>query len=130
LCRIYGDKAQDIIDGLKKNPVVAVPVVLRRLKAKEEEWREAQKVELVIFVFVNKLFFVQLNVKSLSKLINAECFYALQGFNKIWREQNEKYYLKSLDHQGINFKQNDVKALRSKSLFNEIETLYDEVGVR
>ncbi|XP_069703690.1 paired amphipathic helix protein Sin3a isoform X2 [Periplaneta americana] len=91
LRRIYGDKAQDIIDGLKKNPVVAVPVVLRRLKAKEEEWREAQK-----------------------------------GFNKIWREQNEKYYLKSLDHQGINFKQNDVKALRSKSLFNEIETLYDE----
>lgn len=91
LRRIYGDKAQDIIDGLKKNPVVAVPVVLRRLKAKEEEWREAQK-----------------------------------GFNKIWREQNEKYYLKSLDHQGINFKQNDVKALRSKSLFNEIETFYDE----
>lgn len=92
LKRIYGDKAADIIDGLKKNPVVAVPVVLRRLKNKEEEWREAQK-----------------------------------GFNKIWREQNEKYYLKSLDHQGINFKQTDVKALRSKSLFNEIETLYDEV---
>ncbi|XP_046399694.1 paired amphipathic helix protein Sin3a [Ischnura elegans] len=91
LRRIYGDKAQDIIDGLKRNPAVAVPVVLRRLKAKEEEWREAQK-----------------------------------GFNKVWREQNEKYYLKSLDHQGINFKQNDVKALRSKSLFNEIETMYDE----
>lgn len=91
LKRIYGDKAADIIDGLKKNPSVAVPVVLRRLKAKEEEWREAQK-----------------------------------GFNKIWREQNEKYYLKSLDHQGINFKQNDVKQLRSKSLFNEIETLFDE----
>ncbi|XP_015185783.1 PREDICTED: paired amphipathic helix protein Sin3a isoform X2 [Polistes dominula] len=91
LKRIYGDKAADIIEGLKKNPVIALPVVLRRLKSKEEEWREAQK-----------------------------------GFNKIWREQNEKYYLKSLDHQGINFKQNDVKALRSKSLFNEIETLYDE----
>ena len=28
--RIYGDKATDIIDGLKKNPVVAVPLVLRR----------------------------------------------------------------------------------------------------
>ncbi|CAG2057842.1 unnamed protein product, partial [Timema podura] len=91
LKRIYGDKAQDIIDGLKKNPVVAVPVVLRRLKAKEEEWREAQK-----------------------------------GFNKLWREQNEKYYLKSLDHQGMNFKQNDIKALRSKSLFNEIEAIFDE----
>ncbi|CAH0404346.1 unnamed protein product [Chilo suppressalis] len=90
LRRIYGEKvAVDIIAGLKKNPVVAVPVVLRRLKAKEEEWREAQK-----------------------------------GFNKQWREQNEKYYLKSLDHQGINFKQNDLKAMRSKSLFNEVESAY------
>ncbi|XP_077996855.1 paired amphipathic helix protein Sin3a-like isoform X2 [Glandiceps talaboti] len=89
--RIYGDKASDIIEGLKKNPAVAVPLVLRRLKAKEEEWREAQR-----------------------------------GFNKIWRDQNEKYYLKSLDHQGINFKQTDTKALRSKSLINDIETIFDE----
>lgn len=93
LRRVYGDKAADIIQGLKKTPQIAVQVVLRRLKAKDEEWREAQK-----------------------------------GFNKQWREQNEKYYLKSLDHQGINFKQTDIKALRSKSLFNEIETLYDEVS--
>ncbi|XP_028671981.2 paired amphipathic helix protein Sin3b [Erpetoichthys calabaricus] len=89
--RIYGDKAAEIIEGLKKNPVTAVPIVLKRLKAKEEEWREAQ-----------------------------------QGFNKIWREQYEKAYLKSLDHQGVNFKQNDIKALRSKSLLNEIESVYDE----
>lgn len=64
------------------------------MKAKEEEWREAQ-----------------------------------QGFNKIWREQYEKAYLKSLDHQGVNFKQNDMKALRSKSLLNEIESIYDEVSL-
>uniref|UniRef100_A0AAY4D082 Paired amphipathic helix protein Sin3a n=1 Tax=Denticeps clupeoides TaxID=299321 RepID=A0AAY4D082_9TELE len=89
--RIYGDKAPDIIDGLKRNPAVSVPIVLRRLKTKDEEWREAQR-----------------------------------GFNKIWREQNEKYYLKSLDHQGINFKQNDTKVLRSKTLLNEIESIYDE----
>lgn len=91
LKRIYGEKAPDIIAGLKKNPAVAVPVVLRRLKSKEEEWREAQK-----------------------------------GFNKQWKELNEKFYLKSLDHQGLNFKQNDLKALRSKSLFNEIETIHEE----
>ncbi|XP_046452720.1 paired amphipathic helix protein Sin3b-like isoform X1 [Daphnia pulex] len=89
--RIYGDKATEIIEGLKRSPQVAIPVVLRRMKAKEEEWREAQK-----------------------------------GFNKIWRDQNEKYYLKSLDHLGTNFKQNDVKALRSKALINEIETLFEE----
>merc|ERR1711981_1555372 len=89
--RIYGDKSVDIIEGLKRNPVVAVPLVLRRLKSKDEEWREVQK-----------------------------------NFNKTWREQNEKYYLKSLDHQGLLFKQSDTRFLRSKSLLNELETLYDE----
>lgn len=44
----------------------------------------------------------------------------------MWREQNEKYYLKSLDHQGILFKQTDIRSLRSKALLSEIETLYDE----
>ncbi len=68
--RIYGEKAHDIIDGMKQSPNVAVPIVLKRLKAKQEEWREAQR-----------------------------------SFNKTWRDQLEKYYLKSLDHQGINFKQ-------------------------
>ncbi|CAF4580200.1 unnamed protein product, partial [Rotaria magnacalcarata] len=41
--RIYGDRATEIIDGLKRNPRVAVPIVLKRLKAKDEEWREAKK---------------------------------------------------------------------------------------
>jgi paired amphipathic helix protein Sin3a len=59
--------------GMKKSPSVAVPIVLKRLKTKQEEWREAQK-----------------------------------SFNKTWRDQLEKYYLKSLDHQGINFKQVNV----------------------
>jgi len=42
--RIYGDKSGEIIQGMKKNPSVAVPIVLKRLKVKEEEWRDAQKV--------------------------------------------------------------------------------------
>lgn len=50
----------------------------------------------------------------------------MQNFNKVWREQNEKFYLKSLDHQGHLFKQADMRNIRSKSLFNEIETLFDE----
>lgn len=62
------------------------------------------------------------------KMKDEEWREAQKGFNKIWREQNEKYYLKSLDHQGINFKQNDTKVLRSKTLLNEIEMLYDDVS--
>ena len=91
--RLYGDKAGEIMDGLRKQPATAVPLVLRRLKAKEEEWREAQK-----------------------------------GFNKIWREQIERFYLKSLDHQGITFKQTDIRALRSKALISELETVFEEVS--
>ncbi|OTF69207.1 paired amphipathic helix protein Sin3a-like protein, partial [Euroglyphus maynei] len=68
-----------------------IPLVLRRLISKDEEWRDAQK-----------------------------------QFNRNWREQNEKYYLKSLDHQGISFKQNDIKFLRSKSLLTEIENIAEE----
>lgn len=47
--RIYGDKSGEIIQGMKKNPSVAVPIVLKRLKVKEEEWREAQKVGRSLF---------------------------------------------------------------------------------
>ena len=64
---------------------------LSRLKAKQEEWLDAQK-----------------------------------AFNKTWRDQLEKYYLKSLDHQGINFKQVDTRAMRSKALCSEVESIYDE----
>ena len=58
--------------------------------------------------------------------LTTNVFVFFQNFNKVWRDQNEKFYLKSLDHQGLQFKQTDVRNLRSKSLLNEIETLYDE----
>jgi len=86
LNRLYGDKTSGIIEGLKCNPAAAVPIVLRRLVAKEKEWRMAQ-----------------------------------HAFNRIWREQNERYHLKSLDHQAAKFKQTDVKQIRSKTLMKEIE---------
>ncbi|KAL1429739.1 hypothetical protein MTO96_034692 [Rhipicephalus appendiculatus] len=88
--RVYGDEATDIIESLKRNPIVAVPLVLRRLKAKDEEWCDIEK-----------------------------------GLSKLWREQMQKYYLKSLDHQGVTFKKKDVKCLSSKSLMNEIKAIYD-----
>jgi len=51
---------------------------------------------------------------------------AQHGFNRIWREQNERYYLKSLDHQAAKFKQMDVKQIRSKTLMKEIEAEMQE----
>ncbi|CAF0839927.1 unnamed protein product [Didymodactylos carnosus] len=89
--RIYGERANEIIDGLKRNPRVAVPIVLRRLKSKDEEWREAKK-----------------------------------NFERFWKEQSEKFYLKSLDHMGINCKNNDARIIRNRHLLNEIENVRTE----
>uniref|UniRef100_A0A673J4L2 Paired amphipathic helix protein Sin3a n=1 Tax=Sinocyclocheilus rhinocerous TaxID=307959 RepID=A0A673J4L2_9TELE len=72
--RIYGDKALDIIDGLKKNPAVSVPIVLKRLE----------------------------------------------------RTPFERHITFIILHCSINFKQNDTKVLRSKTLLNEIESIFDE----
>ncbi|PPQ77023.1 hypothetical protein CVT25_014839 [Psilocybe cyanescens] len=42
--KIYGkDMGQEVIQALQDCPSVAVPVVLNRLKAKDEEWRRAQR---------------------------------------------------------------------------------------
>ncbi|KAH0973002.1 hypothetical protein GBA52_025158 [Prunus armeniaca] len=36
--RLYGDHGLDVMDILRKNPTLALPVVLTRLKQKQEEW--------------------------------------------------------------------------------------------
>lgn len=134
--RIYGDKAHDIIDGLHRNPAVSVPIVLKRFLVKF--FISLFKSEPFFFSFfvwfdygplkaVHHSLLLLLSLSFRLKMKDEEWREAQRGFNKIWREQNEKYYLKSLDHQGINFKQNDTKVLRSKTLLNEIEMLYDDV---
>ena len=54
---------------------------------------------------------------------------AKRSQQRVWNELNEKYYLKSLDHQGLVFKQSDTKQLRSKALLAEIEAAFDEVAL-
>lgn len=63
-----------------------------RLKAKDEEWREAKK-----------------------------------NFERFWKEQSEKYYLKSLDYMGINCKNSDARIIRNRHLLTEIENIKEEV---
>lgn len=48
--------------------------------------------------------------------------------NRIWREETDKHFVKSLDHQSIIFKQNDLKLLRAKTIISQFENLYDEVS--
>lgn len=36
------ERGAEIIEALHNNPAVAIPVVLKRLKQKDEEWKRAQ----------------------------------------------------------------------------------------
>jgi paired amphipathic helix protein Sin3a len=41
IARIYGDAGQEMLDLMEKNPVVAIPVVVKRLKQKDRDFRAA-----------------------------------------------------------------------------------------
>ena len=43
IARIYGDNGTEILELLKKNPVGAIPVILKRLKQKDVEWNKAKQ---------------------------------------------------------------------------------------
>ena len=40
--RLYGDHGLDVMDILRKNPGLALPVILTRLKQKQEEWSKCR----------------------------------------------------------------------------------------
>ncbi|GAC71740.1 gluconate kinase [Moesziomyces antarcticus T-34] len=85
--KVYGrEQGLEVISALHDTPCVSVPIVLHRLKQKDEEWKRAQR-----------------------------------EWNKVWREVDARNYYKSLDHQGVNFKTSDKKAITAKAFIAEIE---------
>jgi histone deacetylase complex regulatory component SIN3 len=63
------EQKQEAIEGMFKNPVQVIPIILNRAKNKQEH-------------FIQKY----------------------DSLNKEWKEQIEKKWSKSLDHQSYNFK--------------------------
>lgn len=87
--RVYGrDNGLEIIQALQESPSIAVPVVLARLKQRDEEWKRAQR-----------------------------------EWSRTWREVDSKNFYKSLDHQGISFKQNDKKNITAKYFCTDIDNI-------
>ncbi|KAJ3778271.1 hypothetical protein FB446DRAFT_658434 [Lentinula raphanica] len=87
--KVYGrDNGVEIIQALQECPGVAIPVVLARLKQKDDEWRRAHR-----------------------------------EWSRTWREVDCKNFYKSLDHQGISFKQNDKKSITAKYFVADIESI-------
>lgn len=51
---------------------------------------------------------------------------AQREWEKVWRDQTQKIFWKSLDHQSITVKQVDKRQFQPKSLTNEIQVRYEE----
>ena len=84
LKRVYDkDPGTEIYQAL---PAVAVPVVLARLKQKNEEWRRAQR-----------------------------------EWSHTWCQVDAPNFYRSLDHTGINFKQNDKKTITTKATYSLLD---------
>lgn len=67
IARIYGEHGNEVLELLRKNPADAIPIILKRLKEKDEEWRRA-RVEL------NKTW-KEIQEKNYTKSLDHRSFY-------------------------------------------------------
>eukprot|EP00250_Pteridium_aquilinum_P014819 c22220_g5_i1 orf=585-4820(-) len=72
--RIYGDHGLDVIDLLRKNVSVALPVILTRLKQKQEEWTKCR-------ADMNKIW-AEVYAKNYHKSLDHRSFYFKQQDKK------------------------------------------------
>lgn len=89
--KLYSDRGIEVVNEMYATPFDVVPVLLARMKAKDEEWRFSQR-----------------------------------EWEKVWHNQTENMYLKSLDHQGILVKTSDKKNFTAKHLVDVIKTRHEE----
>ncbi|KAK9763347.1 hypothetical protein K7432_010059 [Basidiobolus ranarum] len=95
--KVYGkEQGVAVIDAIHNNPTIAVPVVLKRLKQKDEEWRRARREwnriwrEVDIKNFYKGLDYQNVGFKSNDrKLITPK--YLTTEIENIRREQRDRY---------------------------------------
>lgn len=82
---------ESVIEKMFSNPASTLPIVLKRLKQKCEEWKLCQR-----------------------------------EWDKVWREQMQRSFWKSLDHQANTTKSADKKLFVAKHIQNEITAKLEE----
>ncbi|KAK6583203.1 hypothetical protein PZA11_004279 [Diplocarpon coronariae] len=107
LKKVYGERGPEVVADLFKDPCAVLPIVLARLKQKDEEWR---------FTQVGRQF---RSTESHLPILQRE-------WEKVWAGQTSASYMKSLDHMGIQAKQADKKNFSAKHLIDAIKTKYEE----
>ncbi|KAJ0652273.1 putative transcription regulator Others family [Helianthus annuus] len=72
--RLYGDHGHDVMDVLRKNASLALPVILTRLKQKQEEWLRCRS--------DNKKVWAEIYAKNYHKSLDHRSFYFKQQDSK------------------------------------------------
>ena len=92
IMKVWGrETGARVLSDMFSRPAAVLPLVLRRIKQKLEEWKQTQR-----------------------------------EWEKVWREQINKQFWKSLDHQGIQVKNTDKKTFQQKTVLSEIQAKWEE----
>ena len=89
--RIYGDHGLDVIDMLHKNGPVALPVILNRLKQKQEDWLKCKE-------DMNKVW-AEVYAKNYHKSLDHRSFYFKQQDKKNLSMKGKFYDLPEGDNK-------------------------------
>jgi paired amphipathic helix protein Sin3a len=108
LKKVYGpERGPEVAADLFKDPCSVLPILLARLKQKDEEWRFTQVCSPPDTCYV--------------KLTKFQ-----REWEKVWNAQTTAMYLKSLDHMGLHVKSQDKKNFSMKHLIDSIKTKHEE----
>lgn len=101
--RIYGDHGLDIQELLKKNPAVALPVILQRLRQKQEEWSKCREE-------MNKVW-AEVYSKNYHKSLDHRSFYFKQQDKKFLSARNMLADIKEINEKKKRDDDNTLLAL-------------------
>lgn len=117
--KIYDkDRGFEVIDALHENPAVAVPVVLKRLKQKDEEWKRSQREwnkvwrEMEQKVFYKSLDHLGLTFKQADKkLLTAKQLVSEISTVKVEQQNKRLHPLTPKPQEQLNYKFEDFDVL-------------------
>ncbi len=127
--KVYdSDRGLEVIDALHHNPAVAVPIVLKRLKQKDEEWKRSQREwnkvwrEIDYKNFAKALDHQGINFKNADRKSVVQK-YLVNEIELLLHEQSEKKSNLANRYQyDFSFKNRDIFKSVHKILTNYIET--------
>lgn len=127
--KIYdNDKGLEVIEALHHNPALAVPIVLKRLKQKDEEWKRAQREwnkvwrEIDYKNFSKALDHQGINFKVSDRKVVVQK-YLINEIEILHHEQREKKSNLANRYQfDFSFKNRDIFKHTNQLLLNYVET--------